>query len=201
VSQQQSVVFGFFKRMSDSFRTKHGRVELVLGNIVEQTVDAIVNAANTKLTGGGGVDGAVHRAAGPTLKQECLLLPVDEHGRRCATGEVRVTGGGQLPARWVIHAVGPFFNARYADKVRQQLRQVHQQALQAASAKGCRSVALPAISTGAYRFPLAEAAPIALGVAVEQLQQPQSVELVRFVLFKPAQLEVFRGALRTLADS
>ena len=184
--------------MSDTFQAKHGRIELVLGNIVEQVVDAIVNAANTKLLGGGGVDGAVHRAAGPTLKQECLLLAADENGRRCPTGEVRVTGCGKLPARWVIHAVGPFYNERYADKARQQLRQVHH-ALEAAAAKGCRSVAFPAISTGAYRFPLAEAAPIALGTAIAWLQKPQSVELVRFVLFKPAQLEIFRAALRTLA--
>jgi O-acetyl-ADP-ribose deacetylase (regulator of RNase III) len=100
----------------------------------------------------------------------------------------------------VIHAVGPFYSERYADKARQQLRQVHQHALEAAAAKGCRSVAFPAISTGAYRFPLAEAAPIALGAAVEQLQKPQPVELVRFVLFKPVQLEVFRATLRMLGD-
>jgi O-acetyl-ADP-ribose deacetylase (regulator of RNase III) len=186
--------------MTDSLQTKHGRIELVLGNIIEQTVDAIVNAANTKLTGGGGVDGAIHRAAGPTLHEECLLLPADDRGRRCPTGEVRVTGAGKLPARWVIHAVGPFYNERYADKARQLLRQVHQQALQAADAKGCSSVAFPAISTGAYRFPLAEAARIALGAAEEKLQEPQSVELVRFVLFKPAQLAVFRAALQVLAD-
>jgi O-acetyl-ADP-ribose deacetylase len=185
--------------MSDSLQAKHGRIELVLGNIVEQAVDAIVNAANTKLSGGGGVDGAIHRAAGPRLTEECLLLPADERGHRCPTGEVRVTGAGNLTARWVIHAFGPFYNERYADKARQQLRQVHQRALESAAAKGCRSVAFPAISTGAYRFPLTEAAPIALEAAEEQLRQQQSLELVRFVLFKPAQLEVFRAALQALA--
>ena len=159
-------------------------IELIKGDITKVKVDVIVNAANKNLLGGGGVDGAVHRAAGPTLKEECLLLPADEQGRRCPTGEVRVTGGGTLPARWVIHAVGPFYNHRHAEKARQQLRQVHQQALQAAAAKGCRSVALPAISKGAYRFPLAEAAPIALGEALEQLRMPQPVELVGIVLFK-----------------
>jgi O-acetyl-ADP-ribose deacetylase (regulator of RNase III) len=187
--------------MSDALQVKHGRSELVLGNIVEQAVDAIVNAANTKLAGGGGVDGAIHRAAGPSLKEECLLLPADESGRKCPTGEVRVTGAGNLPARWVIHAVGPFYSDRYADKARQQLRQVHQQALQAAAAKGCRSVAFPAISTGAYRFPLAEAAPIALLAAKEHLQVAQSVELVRFVLFRPAQLAVFQAAFHGVADA
>jgi O-acetyl-ADP-ribose deacetylase (regulator of RNase III) len=185
--------------MSDSHQAKYGRIELVLGNIVEQAVDAIVSAANTKLTGGGGVDGAIHRAAGPRLKEECLLLPADENGRRCRTGDVRVTGAGDLPARWVIHAVGPFYNERYADKARQQLRQVHQKALDAAAAKRCRSMAFPAISTGAYRFPPADAAVIALGAAAEHLRNPQPVEIVRFVLFKPAHLKVFRDALRELA--
>src|SRR5580765_4720042 len=102
--------------MSDGLQLKHGRIELVLGNIVEQAVDALVNAANTKLTGGGGVDGAIHRAAGPSLKSDCLLFAADESGRRCPTGEVRVTKAGELAAHWVIHAVGPFFSDRYADK-------------------------------------------------------------------------------------
>jgi O-acetyl-ADP-ribose deacetylase len=185
--------------MTDCLQLKHGRIELVLGNIVEQVVDAIVNAANTTLAGGAGVDGAIHRAAGPRLLEECLLLPVDEQGRRCPTGDVRVTGAGKLPARWVIHAVGPVYDESHPDKAQQLLRQVHQQALVAAAAKVCHSVAFPAISTGAYRFPLAEAAPIALGAAEEHLRSPQPVELVRFVLFQPAQLEVFRAALGTLA--
>jgi O-acetyl-ADP-ribose deacetylase (regulator of RNase III) len=184
--------------MSDSLRLEHGVIELVTGNIVEQAVDAIVNAANTKLAGGGGVDGAIHRAAGPRLKEECLLLPTDERGRRCPTGEVRVTGAGELPASWVIHAVGPFYNERYAEKARRELRQVHLRALEAASARNCHAVAFPAISTGAYRFPIDEAAPIALAAAGEHLSTPQSVELVRFVLFKPAQLDAFRAALRAL---
>ncbi len=89
---------------SDVFEAEHGRLELVLGNIVGQQVDAVVNAANTKLAGGGGVDGAIHRAAGPDLLAECLRLPADESGRRCPTGEVRVTGPGNLPARVVIHS-------------------------------------------------------------------------------------------------
>jgi O-acetyl-ADP-ribose deacetylase (regulator of RNase III) len=187
--------------MTDTFQVRHGQIELVLGNIVEQRVDAIVNAANTKLAGGGGVDGAIHRAAGPSLKEECLLLPADEAGRRCPTGEVRVTGAGNLAASWVIHAVGPFYNERYAEKARNQLRQVHELAMDAADSEGCRSIAFPAISTGAYRFPLAEAAQIALKAIEEKLQQPQSVELVRFVLLKPAGLDVFRAALQNLAGA
>src|SRR5262250_2849485 len=102
-------------------RINSSQIELVLGNIVEQVVDAVVNAANTKLAGGGGVDGAIHRAAGPSLKEECFLLPADKDGRRCPTGEVQVTTAGKLSARWVIHAVGPFYNERYAEKSRRQL--------------------------------------------------------------------------------
>jgi serine/threonine-protein kinase len=187
--------------MTDSVQVLRGRIELVLGNIVEQAVDAIVNAANTKLAGGGGVDGAIHRAAGPQLMEECLLLAADDEGRRCPTGEVRVTAAGNLPARYVIHAVGPFYNERYAEKARRQLHDVHRLALEAAAERGGRSVALPAISTGAYRFPLAEAAPIAIRAAVEHLRGPKPVELVRFVLFKAAQLEVFREALGAAAET
>lgn len=185
--------------MSDTFEAEHGRIELVVGNIVEQSVDAIVNAANTRLSGGGGVDGAIHRTAGKCLAEECRLLPEDDQGRRCPTGDVRVTTAGKLPARWVIHAVGPFWNERSAEKAKVQLRQVHLRALEEAATRDCRSVAFPAISTGAYRFPLQDAAPIALAAARDHLRKAQSVELVRFVLFKPAHLEVFRSALQVLA--
>jgi O-acetyl-ADP-ribose deacetylase (regulator of RNase III) len=185
----------------DTLACGAGQIELVLGNITEQAVDAIVNAANTKLAGGGGVDGAIHRAAGRKLKEGCLALPADDDGRRCPTGEVRVTGAGDLPAKLVIHAVGPFYSARYAEKARQQLRLVHERALISAAAHHCRSIAFPAISTGAYRFPLAEAAPIALNAARAHLRKPTSLAVVRFVLFKPAHLKAFRTALEELASS
>jgi O-acetyl-ADP-ribose deacetylase (regulator of RNase III) len=173
----------------------HGRIELVKGNIVDQDVDAIVNAANTTLAGGGGVDGAIHRAAGPGLLKECLALPEYEPGRRCPTGECRVTGGGKLRARFVIHAVGPVYNDRSPEKAESILRQVHLNSLQAAAEKNCGSVAFPAISTGAYRFPIEEAAPIALTAAKEFLSQPTSVQLVRFVLFSQPDYQVFANAL------
>jgi O-acetyl-ADP-ribose deacetylase (regulator of RNase III) len=176
----------------------HGRVELVLGNIVEQQADAIVNAANTKLAGGGGVDGAIHRAAGPALKKACLELPADDTGRRCPTGEVRVTAAGNLPAKFVIHAVGPFYNDRYAEKGERCLREVYENALAAAAERKCRSVALPSISTGAYRFPIPRAAEIALQAAVDFLQHESSVEVVRFVLYKPPHFEAFKRALEQI---
>jgi O-acetyl-ADP-ribose deacetylase (regulator of RNase III) len=179
-------------------RIGNGRIELVLGNIVEQAVDAIVNAANTKLSGGGGVDGAIHRAAGKSLLAECEALPVDGTGKRCATGETRVTGAGKLPARFVIHAVGPFWNEQYADKVDAQLRDVHLSAMRAAAERGCRSIAFPAISTGAYRFPVDRAATIALTAVAEHLKKPGPIELVRFVLFSPPLLRTFERAAAAL---
>jgi O-acetyl-ADP-ribose deacetylase len=180
---------------------RRGRVELVLGDLTAQEVDAVVNAANTKLAGGGGVDGAIHRAAGPSLKAACLRFPADANGRRCPTGEVRTTPAGNLPAKWVIHAVGPFFNARAAEKADQQLRQVHENALRAAVAHGCRSVAFPAISTGAYRFPVERAAAVAVATVSDFLAGEPAVELVRLVLFTPAAFAAFGAALGGLEGS
>jgi O-acetyl-ADP-ribose deacetylase (regulator of RNase III) len=174
------------------------RIELVLGDIVAQEADAIVNAANTRLSGGGGVDGAIHRAAGKALKEECARLPADDEGRRCPTGEVRVTGAGRLRARHVIHAVGPFYNDRYADKAERQLRQVHENILAAAAQHSCRTIAVPAISTGAYRFPIDRAAAIAVETVAEELKKTKAPKVVRFVLFSRAHFEAFRPALEAL---
>jgi O-acetyl-ADP-ribose deacetylase (regulator of RNase III) len=176
-----------------------GRIELVLGNLVEQRADALVNAANTKLSGGGGVDGAVHRAAGKALAAECARLPADERGRRCPTGQVRVTGAGKLAVKYVIHAVGPFYNARYAEKAERQLREVYENVLKAAAGHCCRVIAVPAISTGAYRFPVGEAARAALDVVARWLRENDLPEVVRFVLFKPAHFKAFKSALEELA--
>lgn len=174
---------------------QHGVVELTLGDIVDQSTDAIVNAANTKLTGGGGVDGAIHRAAGPQLKQWCLQFPADDRGRRCQTGGVQTTAAGNLSAQYVIHAVGPFYNERYADKAHSQLRQVHVLALRAAIERECDSIAFPAISTGAYRFPIAAAAETALDAVCSFLESAPGLSLVRFVLYKQGQFDVFQKTL------
>jgi O-acetyl-ADP-ribose deacetylase (regulator of RNase III) len=175
-----------------------GHVELLRGNIVEQRVDAIVNAANTWMLGGGGVDGAVHAAAGPALLAECKRLPVDAAGRRCPTGETRTTGAGALDARHVIHAVGPVYDERHVDEVEQQLRAVHVSALAAAADHECASIAFPAISTGAYRFPIARAATIALDAVADFQRGPRALAEVRFVLFSAADLAVFERALVAL---
>ncbi len=175
-----------------------GQIELLRGNIVEQRVDAIVNAANTWMLGGGGVDGAIHAAAGPALLAECKRLPVDAGGRRCPTGETRTTAAGALDARYVIHAVGPVYDERYVDEVEQQLRSVHASALAAAADHECASIAFPAISTGAYRFPIARAAAIALDAVADFQRGPRALAEVRFVLFTVADLAVFERALAAL---
>jgi O-acetyl-ADP-ribose deacetylase len=183
-----------------------GCVELVLGNIVDQDTDAIVNAANTKLSGGGGVDGAIHRAAGPILMELCKQFPENERGQRCPTGSVKTTLAGSLRAKFVIHAVGPFYNEKYSEKAIEQLHDVYANALQAAIEQRCGSISFPAISTGAYRFPISIASRIAVNAACQFLSSPfggmSAPEdlsplqlLVRFVLFKPNHFEAFAEAL------
>lgn len=175
------------------------RLELVQGDITHQDTDAIVNAANTTLLGGGGVDGAIHRAGGPTILEECRRLG------GCATGDARLTGGGRLRARHVIHAVGPVYHeTRHEGRQRERdlLANVYRRSLEVAVEHGLRSVAFPSISTGAYRFPLAEAAPIALGTVARFLAvHPGQLDLVRFVLFGPADLTAYEAALEALHPS
>jgi O-acetyl-ADP-ribose deacetylase (regulator of RNase III) len=171
-----------------------GSARLVLsqGDITREETEAIVNAANTSLLGGGGVDGAIHRAAGPHLLAECRAIG------GCPTGEARITSGGRLKARYVIHAVGPV----YRDGRRGEatlLAGAYRRSLEIASAHGIRSVSFPAISTGAYGYPMAEAARIALGTAREYLRGHPEVELVRFVLFGDGAYRTFAEALRTPA--
>jgi O-acetyl-ADP-ribose deacetylase len=160
------------------------RVEIVRGDITKQDVDAIVNAANPSLLGGGGVDGAIHRAGGPAILEECRRLG------GCAVGEAKATGGGRLPARFVIHTVGPIWRGGTHGE-RELLRDAHLSSLRVAAELGVRSVAFPAISCGVYGFPLAEAAPIALSVARDHEHEPA---LVRFVLFDGPAYDAFARA-------
>jgi O-acetyl-ADP-ribose deacetylase (regulator of RNase III) len=161
-----------------------GRLELVRGDITAQDTDAIVNAANTTLLGGGGVDGAIHRAGGPAILAECRRLG------GCATGDAKITTGGRLPARHVIHTVGPVYRdggRREADL----LAGAYRRSLEVASANGVRSIAFPSISTGAYRYPIREAARIAIATVSAYLRHHPEIELVRFVLFSEADLKVY----------
>jgi O-acetyl-ADP-ribose deacetylase len=149
-------------------------IELVLGDITEQDVDAIVNAANPGLLGGGGVDGAIHRAGGPSILEECRLLG------GCDPGGVKATSGGALPARHVLHAVGPIWRGGGAGEP-ELLASCHRRAIEVAEELGCRSVAFPAISTGVYGYPVELAAPVAIAATDTALAEHPSVELARFV--------------------
>src|SRR5689334_16625008 len=165
-------------------------VEITLkrGDITQEGVDAIVNAANQSLLGGGGVDGAIHRAGGPAILEECRTLG------GCETGSAKATGGGLLPARYVIHAVGPVWHGgdRGEDEA---LASCHRVSLGLASELGCRTVAFPAIWTGAFGFPLDRAARIAIGTTAGELAQRPGIEEVRFVLFDGHALATFEAAL------
>jgi O-acetyl-ADP-ribose deacetylase (regulator of RNase III) len=168
-------------------------LELVTGDITRQATEAIVNAANTTLLGGGGVDGAIHRAGGPEILDACRRLG------GCATGDATITPGGRLPARWVIHTVGPVYrDGRHGEAA--LLASAYRRSLEVAAAHALRSVAFPSISTGAYRFPIDEAARVALGTVQETLEaRPGAFDLVRFVLFSAPDLASYAAALRRLA--
>jgi O-acetyl-ADP-ribose deacetylase (regulator of RNase III) len=162
-------------------------IETALGDITEQRVDAIVNAANSSLLGGGGVDGAIHRAAGPELLAECRLLG------GCEPGLAKATAGYGLAARHVIHTVGPVWRGG-RDGESETLAACHRNAIALAAELGCRSVAFPAISTGVYGYPVGLAAEVAVAATSEAVAAQDTVELVRFVLFDEQTLAAFDAA-------
>lgn len=168
------------------FLVQGSQVELVEGDIVAQDVDALVNAANSSLLGGGGVDGAIHRAAGPELLAACRTLG------GCPTGEARLTRGYDLKARFVIHAVGPVYRGHPRDA--ELLAATYRSSLELASQHGLRSVAFPAISTGAYGYPFDEAAQVALPVVKRHLESNPGIVLVRFVLWDQPALTAYQRA-------
>lgn len=170
-------------------------LELAQGNIVEETTDAIVNAANSSLLGGGGVDGAIHRAAGPGLLAECHKIR-DQRGS-LPSGQAVSTKGGQLKARYVIHTVGPVWQDGKRNEP-QVLESCYCNSLEEATRLGCTSVSFPSISTGAFGYPVQQAAIIALRTVVDHLHSPRSVQLVRFVLFDRDTYQAYEEAARKL---
>ncbi|MCM0080365.1 O-acetyl-ADP-ribose deacetylase [Geomonas sp. Red32] len=164
------------------------KVEIVQGDITKLAVDGIVNAANTSLLGGGGVDGAIHRAAGPELLAECRTL------NGCPTGEAKITKGYRLPARHVIHTVGPVWHGGGKGE-RELLRNCYRNSFQVAAAHDLSSIAFPAISTGVYRYPLEDACRIAMEEAKAALERYPQISRVIFVAFAPeAKLAYERAA-------
>jgi O-acetyl-ADP-ribose deacetylase (regulator of RNase III) len=171
-------------------------IELTVGDITRVPADAIVNAANSSLAGGGGVDGAIHRAGGPAIMAD-LERRYGRH-RHCPTGRAVISDAGNLPARWVIHAVGPIWQGGTAGEA-ELLANAYRSSLQLAAEHGARTVTLPSISTGVYGYPIGQAAPIALETVRAFLDSPPSgsIELVTFVLFSRDTHDVFEAAARS----
>ncbi|MGI5438852.1 O-acetyl-ADP-ribose deacetylase [Streptomyces shenzhenensis] len=165
-------------------------ITLVQGDITRQSADAIVNAANSSLLGGGGVDGAIHRRGGPAILEACRTLRASRYGKGLPTGRAVATTAGDLDARWVIHTVGPVFSS--AEDRSELLASCYRESLRVADELGARTVAFPAISTGVYRWPMADAARIVLETA---RTIPTAVEEIRFVLFGRDAYDVFAGRL------
>jgi O-acetyl-ADP-ribose deacetylase (regulator of RNase III) len=172
-------------------KTLRDRIEIIEGDITTMEVDAVVNAANTSLLGGGGVDGAIHRAAGPELLAETRTLG------GCPTGQARVTEGYKLPAQWVIHTVGPIWSGGKKDEDA-LLANCYKNSFKAAVKIGAATLAFPSISTGAYRFPLERAINIALGETKSFLQADQPIKKVFFVCFGSEVYESYQKAFRQL---
>jgi len=166
-----------------------GQLELVEGDITQQDTETIVNAANRSLLGGGGVDGAIHRAAGPELLEECRTLG------GCQTGEAKMTSGYRLKAKHVIHTVGPIYRAE-GERAPELLSRCYRRSLELASTHQLQSIAFPSISTGAYGYPLAEAAPIAVKTVMDYLRTHREIRLVRFVLFGREAYQAYEQAVK-----
>ena len=168
-------------------------LSLLKADITTQQVDAIVNAANAALCGGGGVDGAIHRAAGPSVLAECRQIRGG-----CPTGQAVATGAGNLPAKKVIHAVGPVWDGGREGEA-DLLASAYSVSLQVAMQEGCRSVAFPSLSTGAYRFPIKSATEIAVRTVVDTVKaHPLAFDEIRFTVFSDSDLKVYQSVLSTV---
>jgi len=167
-------------------------LSLVRGDITQESTDAVVNAANTRLAGGGGVDGAIHRAGGPEIMEECRIIG------GCPTGSAVITGAGELRARYVIHAVGPIYkDGKHREE--EFLSGAYRKSLELAREKGLKTIAFPSISTGAYGYPIEKAATVALKAAMDFLRNQADIKLVRFVLFSDRDFNVYKETLEGLA--
>jgi len=170
------------------------RIELVCGDITDQEIDAIVNAANASLAGGGGVDGAIHRRGGGAIMQETS----EKYPSGCPTGSAVASGAGNLKARFIFHAVGPRWRGGMANEP-EQLQSAYRTCLELAVKHDCQSIAFPSISTGTYGYPIQQAAPLAIQTVIEFIREtPTPLRLVRFCLFSDADLDVYLLAIGSM---
>jgi O-acetyl-ADP-ribose deacetylase (regulator of RNase III) len=186
------------KKQQTEITVNQSRVSLLQGNITEQATEAIVNAANSSLMGGGGVDGAIHHAGGPAILEECRQI-VARQGRLPA-GKAVITSGGRLKAKYVIHTVGPIWHGGNRGEP-ELLASAYRESLKLAAGRRLRSVSFPSISTGAYGYPVDEAARVALGAVISFLkEQPTSINEVVFVLFDSGTFASYASALADIAE-
>jgi len=178
------------------FKVGNAKLELIKGDITEVEADAIVNAANSTLLGGGGVDGAIHSKGGPKILEECKRIRATEWPDGLPTGCAVITSGGNLKAKHVIHTVGPIWRGGFYEEAK-FLKQAYRSPLKLAVANGLKTVAFPSISTGAYGYPVEEASCIALGTVKEFLEKEDKLEQVSFVLFSERNYEVYLKAVKT----
>ncbi len=171
----------------------HDRILVKVGDITREEVDAIVNAANSSLLGGGGVDGAIHRAGGPAILEACRRIRATTHPKGLPTGEAVITPGGSLPARHVIHTVGPIYG-RHGGEEPKLLAACYANCLALAARHELATIAVPAISTGVYGYPKDEAARVALAAILESLGKHEAIEEVRLVFFSPGDAEYVKRA-------
>ena len=182
------------------FKVRNAIIELVKGDITEVEEDAIVNAANSTLLGGGGVDGAIHRKGGPKILEECRQIRAAEWPDGLPTGKAVITSGGNLKAKYVIHTVGPVWLGGFHTEAK-LLKQAYRNSLKLATRNGIKTIAFPSISTGAYGYPTKEASQVAVSAVKKFLQEQDRIEKVTFVLFSDKDFAVYSDVAKDIVES
>ena len=180
--------------ISMEFKIGKATLELIKGDLVDVEADAIVNAANSTLLGGGGLDGAIHRKGGPKILEDCKRIRVTDWPDGLPTGYAVITSGGNLRAKYIIHTVGPIWHGGFCDEAK-LLKQAYRNSLKLAISNGLKTVAFPSISTGAYGYPVEEASRIAIATIKDFIEKETAIEKVIFVLFSEKDLEVYLKAV------
>ena len=183
----------------NEFKTNRTQISLIQGDITNMEIDAIVNAANSSLMGGGGVDGAIHRRGGPTILEECINIRKTEWPEGLPTGHAVITSGGNLRAKFVIHTVGPIWRGG-KDGEAELLANAYRNSLRLAHEKELRTIAFPSISTGAYGYPIYEASRIALQTVKDFVAEENDIDKIVFVLFSEHDLKVYKDTMKKLQE-